>query len=346
MRTRQTLLPGKGTSFRRVAYKRFLLNCWKYHFRPPQIYNASKYFINKYIFHDNKLSYGPLSVIIFANKTCNLDCWFCYFKSELNSPNSEEFNLTLEKLDKILRHRLIRDSLRIGLTGGEPFLNNQIFDIMARIKKDGHILSVVTNGTLFHKFPERINQSQIDLLSISVYDDTIDKLRENVPLIDERIFKKFHCVVTSDALERIERTIALALELRVQGVMLHNYFPEANTDLNKCVFDDNADYIESKKYLIHKYGNKIAIEWFAPLPRKVGAKKCRMPFYHLQIDSDGNMGPCCFTFCEPKYGNIFKVADPWNREFYINFRSKLISHGGPPTICKYCYFISDDLFGL
>jgi len=345
MRIRQVLL-GRGASFKRVAYQRFLLNFWRYHFRPAQIYNALKYFINKFILDNNKLPHDPLSVIIITNKTCNLDCWFCYFRPELNRPDSKKFDLTLEKLDRILQQRLIRNSLRIGLTGGEPFLNEHIFDIMARIKKDGHILSVVTNGTLFHRFPEQINRSQIDLLSISVYDDTIDKLRENIPLIDEKIFKKFHCVVTSDTLERIERTIALAMELRVQGIMLHNYFPEADANLSKCIFDDNADYIELKKYLIRKYGDKIAIEWFAPLPRKVGVKNCRMPFYHLQIDSEGNMGPCCFAFCEPEYGNIFKVANPWNGEFYTNFRNKLISRGEPPAICKHCYFISDDLFGL
>jgi len=76
---------------------------------------------------------------------CNLNCDFCYLghSGRLNKPRREL--ATAEIFSLIGRFGA---GAHFYLSGGEPFLRADIFDIIARIKKAGSHFGVNTNGTL------------------------------------------------------------------------------------------------------------------------------------------------------------------------------------------------------
>lgn len=107
------------------------------------------------------------SLEIHVSNHCNLSCRGC---SHISPLEKEEFldeknaYLVLEKLSSVLHCKVIR------LLGGEPTLNNNLENIVSKIKKIGisDEISIPTNGILISKLSENI-LNNIDIVEISNY---------------------------------------------------------------------------------------------------------------------------------------------------------------------------------
>lgn len=89
---------------------------------------------------------------------CNLTCKNCYIES---SPTNDRLSyLTVEDiafyLSEIKTEKYPVDL--IGLTGGEPFLNPKIIEILDRILNDGHEVLVLTNAfRVLERYMEKLH---------------------------------------------------------------------------------------------------------------------------------------------------------------------------------------------
>jgi len=83
----------------------------------------------------------PTSVIFFITNKCSLKCSHCFYWKKLNKKQDE---LTLEQIKKIVNS--FKDSDGIVLTGGEPFLRKDLFDVCRILDKKFRKLSIATNG--------------------------------------------------------------------------------------------------------------------------------------------------------------------------------------------------------
>ena len=94
-----------------------------------------------------KIGLGSLQTLWFNTGTlCNLSCVNCYIES---TPRNDRLvylscNEVCEYLDEIEEHNLGTEE--IGITGGEPFMNPEIMDIMELVLKRGFRLLVLTNA--------------------------------------------------------------------------------------------------------------------------------------------------------------------------------------------------------
>lgn len=77
---------------------------------------------------------------------CNLRCVHCYQEDYGAHMAPDMIDRVLEKYERYLQ--LLELPGQINLTGGEPLLHPQFFELAARIRKKGHRLAVLTNGTL------------------------------------------------------------------------------------------------------------------------------------------------------------------------------------------------------
>ena len=90
----------------------------------------------------------PVSLIYFVTEACNANCPHCFVEFK-----SRENELSLSEIEKISES--CGNSLRnIALTGGEPFLRDDLFDIAKIWWKNSTIqsVSVTTNGSM----PDRV----------------------------------------------------------------------------------------------------------------------------------------------------------------------------------------------
>ena len=89
---------------------------------------------------------SPVTLIFFVTSRCNLRCSHCFYWQEINKSFDEE--LSIDEIQKISRS--FSHPLYLSLTGGEPFLRKDLFEII-RVFHAGcgtREVGIATNGTL------------------------------------------------------------------------------------------------------------------------------------------------------------------------------------------------------
>ncbi len=84
-------------------------------------------------------------LFIEVTDVCNLKCIHCYKGS------SGCQHLSFEDYKKVLEYFEPAAFYRVDITGGEPFTNPEIMDILDYSTKKGYLIRVFTNGTLITK---------------------------------------------------------------------------------------------------------------------------------------------------------------------------------------------------
>ena len=106
----------------------------------------------------------PLHIEIKITNKCNLKCLHCI--SSAGRVYKKE--LSKKEIFKIIEEAKKEKAFTIGITGGEPFLRNDIFEIIDKIYNSGLELIITTNGTLVNKsILERI-KNKVSLIRISI----------------------------------------------------------------------------------------------------------------------------------------------------------------------------------
>jgi pyruvate formate lyase activating enzyme len=106
---------------------------------------------------------GEISAIVWTIG-CNFRCPFCYNRDivlgNVKSIPEEEIFSFLE----------IRKGLLDGvvITGGEPLLQDDIFDFCNKLKKMSYLVKIDTNGTFPEKLKELIEKNLIDYVAMDI----------------------------------------------------------------------------------------------------------------------------------------------------------------------------------
>ncbi|MCJ7546627.1 MAG: radical SAM protein [Deltaproteobacteria bacterium] len=82
---------------------------------------------------------------------CNNNCRHCYINLPAGDQEAKKRELSLEGLQEIADEACSLGALWCLLTGGEPLLREDFFDIYLALKKKGLLVSLFTNATLLTK---------------------------------------------------------------------------------------------------------------------------------------------------------------------------------------------------
>lgn len=153
-----------------------------------------------------------------VNNTCNSKCKMCSIWK-----NKVKKNVSYEDAVKVL-DKLKENNFRIvQITGGEPFLNPDIFKILGYAKKLGLFVLVVTNGSLItRKAAKQLAAINVDQVSVSFHhcDPEVFEKIENHKNIFEKASKAIEylkeenvhvstlCTISKYNMNDIERTIS------------------------------------------------------------------------------------------------------------------------------------------
>lgn len=87
----------------------------------------------------------PVQLIFFVTSKCNCRCRHCFYWQEINSDTNE---LTIDEIEKISKNKF--NLIWLSLTGGEPFLREDLADIALMFYKNSVVknISIPTNGQL------------------------------------------------------------------------------------------------------------------------------------------------------------------------------------------------------
>ena len=107
----------------------------------------------------------PELLILSLTQSCNLKCITCSIKREITQ---ESLYIDIDKIFDIVNQAKKVRIDTIVLSGGEPFLLKEAFEIVKYVKKVGMKISATTNGFYNDQIVEKIADSNIDHLHFSL----------------------------------------------------------------------------------------------------------------------------------------------------------------------------------
>ncbi|MBC3889033.1 GTP 3',8-cyclase MoaA [Acetobacterium paludosum] len=168
--------------------------------------------------YGRKIEYLRISV----TQNCNLKCIYCNPDGDHCKENQEQ-NLSPKEIEKITRAMAKAGIKKVRLTGGEPLVRHDIYEIISRISRIKGIedIAMTTNGINLLKMARDLKTAGLQRINISL--DSLNK-------------DKFKQITGGGELEKTLEGIDLALELGMTPVKI-------NTVLIKGVNDNEIDEI-------------------------------------------------------------------------------------------------------
>ena len=287
----------------------------------------------------------PLNTIYFyLTEGCNLCCRHCWIAPKYEAGDNSHPSLDLRLFESILDQAKLLGLSNVKLTGGEPLIHPEIYDILNLIRNRNLRLTIETNGILCTpKFAEEVVKSKNAFVAISLdaaeakihdwirgKDGSFEKAKDGIRNL-ARTGLKPQIIMTIMRRNRgqIEPLIRLAEDLGAGSVKFNIVQPiargekmhEAEETLNIEELISIGEWIEkdlsAKTGLVLFYSHPLA---FRPLGKIFGEKTegrsvCSI-FSILGVLANGNYALCGIgeTVPELVFGDARKdrMEDVWN----------------------------------
>lgn len=121
---------------------------------------------------------------------CNLRCIHCY-QDDFTSKEELPFDDLLRVYENLIKSmEILKSRLNVALTGGEPLLHKNLFDLMERMEKEGRISGfyIITNGHFLPEFSRDLKKFK-KLKDVKVSLDGFSE-KENDKIRGKGSFKK------------------------------------------------------------------------------------------------------------------------------------------------------------
>ncbi len=230
-----------------------------------------------------------LNKVTFAiTNKCNLKCSFCSQNSSMNSGEELSFDEIKTIIDKIMMF----NPLKIVLTGGEPMIRKDFFDIIDYIKGNYKVdIQLCTNATLIDKY-------------------NINKLKNNINAVDLSIdgYDEESCSRDrgKGVYEKVVNSIKLLKTIGINNISASMVVGNHNIDVvdkfmrfceDKNITPIKREFMsigrgkESIKYLKDEMDSMFYPD-YKSIDKKICARTCGSGIIQLYVDHRGDMYPC------------------------------------------------------
>jgi MoaA/NifB/PqqE/SkfB family radical SAM enzyme len=238
----------------------------------------------------------PVLAHVIPMRRCNLSCTYCNEFDDVSKPVPlEEMCARLDKLAAL-------GTTVITISGGEPLLHPDLDDIIRRIRKNGVIAGMITNGYLLTADRiRRLNRAGLEHLQISIDNVNPDDVsKKSLKVLDKKLqllaeHAEFHVNINSvvgggirhpqDALTIGRRAVALGFTSTV-GI-IHNHYGQ----LQPLDAEERAVYREMRQLGKKSYAR---LNYFQEniADAQPNDWRCRSGARYLYICEDGLVHYC------------------------------------------------------
>jgi MoaA/NifB/PqqE/SkfB family radical SAM enzyme len=243
---------------------------------------------------------------------CNFNCVHCYFLRG-KSPS-------FEKVANIIKQLGEAGCFRLHLTGGEPFLRQDLIKVAGEARRQRFFVQISTNATCIDKKTvEALKRMGVRHYYVSIYGgcaETYERLTGNPDGFD-RMCKGLEILLNSGA------KVLLAARLMKQNFTdidkISRFFQDITHRYPQRVTAKFVTFLfpRDRRFLCPWYGNldngQIKIVQKQGYIEKIEeAPFCKLGYYHIYINICGDVLPCCL-FKIPA-GNLHKepLQRIWN----------------------------------
>ena len=255
---------------------------------------------------------------------CNFKCGYCLPNGyKIDRSDNRKF-LSLNEIRRLAKALSELGVNKIRLTGGEPTVRKDFFDIVKAIKENSGIKKTVitTNGYHLDKIAQKLKDFGLDGVNISI--DSLNR----------EIFKR---VTSHDRLGEILRGIEILQSLNFQNIKI-------NAVLLKGINDDEKDFNEWSDF-IEK--NKIDFRYIELM--QTGDNLDYFNKYHVPAAKFTNYliknnwitqtfgrdaGPAK-NYINPKFKGKFGIIAPYSKDFCKSCNRLRITAKGDLRLCLF-----------
>ena len=120
----------------------------------------------------------PLTFELEVTARCNNDCRHCYINLPAGDRDARESELSIAEIEDIAEQATALGAVWCLMTGGEPLLREDFFDLYLALKRKGLLVSIFTNACLvtdehvqlFRKYPPRDIEVTVYGVSAETYE--------------------------------------------------------------------------------------------------------------------------------------------------------------------------------
>ena len=254
---------------------------------------------------------------------CNFKCGYClpngYFK-----PNNHPGFLNINEIENLVNALSDLGVSKIRVTGGEPTVRKDFFDVMKLIKsKDGiKKLVVTTNGYKLDQLAEPLIDTGVDGINISI--DTLDR-------------EKFKEITGHDRLPEILKGIKILQDKGFKNIKVNAVLLKDIND-TKDEFDRWADFINQNKInfrYIELMQTGDNLKYFKKYHQSAKIFKEYLETNGwLNIDRVRDDGPA-LNYINQKSNGKFGVIAPYSKDFCKTCNRLRITAKGELRLCLF-----------
>jgi radical SAM protein with 4Fe4S-binding SPASM domain len=310
---------------------------------------------------------GPLYMVTWrCTKTCNNNCLYCSFAS---TPATTE-EISTEGAKRLVDQAFDFGASWFGISGGEPLLRRDIFEVISHARKLGLEVSLITNGFFVEgkNFDNLVRNEVHTAISIDGTEATNDSMRgkgayaKGVAAI-RKLSKEgiFDCVVTTLTkanYKDVAHVVDLATEYGARLVVFHSYIPvgRAKEHLDFAPSPQQYEQVWNELYdLMHKTKGKPDVNVYCPFFARVAKERgmpnfddwfrnnflgrCTMDGGYMGVIQNGDVKPCGFNE-HYKLGNIRDktLKECWNDLQTSPLSLKLRDRSNLKGKCRICEY--------
>lgn len=260
----------------------------------------------------------PLSMQIEPTGACNFRCNYCYHSLDSNKQRPAK-SLSMDIFKKFIADatdfpRKLKSVTFCG--GGEPLLNNNIYEMISLANQIANETVILTNGSLLNK--DRISKiidSNLGTLRVSLQgickEDYLNNC--NFDINFEQFLDNLEYLYKNKGNTKIVLKMPdIAIDTEEKIEKFHKLFEDKCDNLTVQVISNLVSELDYNKIQVHSnnslYGEKLQ-----------SINVCPQIFFTMIMDQEGNIFPCSdayYNFTSPKIGNIKNntLKEIWNSE--------------------------------
>ena len=176
-----------------------------------------------------KFPYIRLSI----TDVCNYKCTYCLPQGYKKTPGDNRSFMSLEEISRLAKALSELGVCKIRLTGGEPTVRNDFFDILKDMKQNSKIekVTMTTNGY------------QLDKIANQLYSYGLDGINISIDSLDRNTFKK---LTGHDRLLEILNGIKILQDLNFKSIKVNAVLLKGINDTEKD-FQIFSNFIKDNK---------------------------------------------------------------------------------------------------
>ena len=304
----------------------------------------------------------PKYLVLEITNRCNLNCIHCSVRANERLENE----LTTTEWKNLMTTLAEMGVEAVGLSGGEPLLREDVFDLATHALNQGLLVGLCTNGLLLNRgIVEKIKKLDLDVQisldgSRPLYHDKIrnregslEKLLEKVRFLREEGIKfTVAAVATAHNYKDLPDLLRLSEEIGAGSFRVQPFFPVGRGSLHREELDlDHSMTKFISSYLIEaKEASEIEVGGFyfqfafEPDPPAIAQPcedgACSAGYNFAGVTHDGYTYPCSHIW-QLAEDNIRDKPFPWiweNSRIFNFFRS--LQRADTSKTCQSCIYFS------